>query len=320
MNQVDLLQSEAGQLPGVAGVSPISQEPTEIDNLDAGIDWEGKDPGSKPMFTQLAVGYNFTQTMKIRVMQGRDFSKDYPTDSLGYILNESALQQTGYKDPIGKPFTFWGRRGKIIGIIADFHFQSLHNTIRPLVIRLGVGQQNFWDLLVRTQPGKTREALAGLELLNKTLNPKFPFTCKFADEQYGRLYRSEQVIGRLSAIFAGLAIFISCLGLLGLSLYTAEQRKKEIGIRKVLGASVAALFQLLSREFLLLVGIAFVIAAPVGWWATHQWLEQFAYRTNVPWWIFGLAGILSALIALTTVGVQALRVAGANPVKSLRTE
>ncbi len=320
LGKVPLLLSEAGQIPGVARVSAISQEPTEIDNLDAGIGWEGKDPGSKPMFTQLAVGYDLAQTMKLRLVKGRDFSRDYPTDSLGYVLNESALRQTGYKDPIGKPFTFAGKRGKIIGIVGDFHFQSLHNAIRPLVIRLGVGHNNLFELLVRTDSGKTKEALAGLEHLCKTLNPEFPFTYKFSDEQYGRLYQSEQMIGRLSAIFAVLAIFISCLGLLGLSLYTAEQRRKEIGIRKVLGASVASLFQLLSREFLALVGIAFVTAAPIGWWATHQWLEKFAYRTNIPWWVFGLAGLLSAVITLATVGVQALRAAGANPVKSLRTE
>jgi ABC-type antimicrobial peptide transport system permease subunit len=320
INKLDVLLPEVRRTPGIAMVSPMSQEPTVIDNLDAGIDWPGKDPDSKPMFTQFAVGYDYSRTMKIRMVQGRDFSKDFPTDSIGYILNETALRQVGYKDPIGKPFTFWGKRGAIIGIIQDFHFQTLHNAIRPLVIRLGVGQHNFWTLLIRTQPGKTKEALAGLERLCKQLNPGFPFTYKFSDDIYGRLYLSEQIIGRLSIIFAILAIFISCLGLLGLSIFTAEQRTKEIGIRKVLGAGIASLIHLLSGEFLVLVGIAFLIAVPLAWWAMHQWLQQFAYQTNIPWWIFALSGILALLIALATVCWQALRAAIANPIKALRSE
>ena len=174
--------------------------------------------------------------------------------------------------------------------------------------------------MIRTQPGRTAAALSGLERLCKQLNPAFPFSYKFSDQEYARLYVSEAITGRLAMIFASLAIFISCLGLLGLSMFTAEQRMREIGIRKVLGASVSSLFGLLSWNFLGLVGIAFLIAAPLGWYAMKAWLQGYAYRTEIPWWIFGVAGLLAVAVALVTVFWQAMRAAGANPIKSLRSE
>ena len=174
--------------------------------------------------------------------------------------------------------------------------------------------------LIRTQPGKTKMALEGLEKLNQQLNPEFPFSYQFADEEYGYLYKSEQVVQKLSGYFAFLAIFISCLGLLGLVLFTAEQRTKEIGIRKVLGASVASLFRLLSKDFLVLIGLALIIATPLAWWAMTSWLENFSYRVPISWTVFALAGISALGIALLTVSFQSFKSAIANPIKSLRTE
>ena len=174
--------------------------------------------------------------------------------------------------------------------------------------------------LIRTQPGKTKVALEGLEKLNQKLNPEFPFSYQFADEEYGYLYKSEQVVQKLSGYFAFLAIFISCLGLLGLVLFTAEQRTKEISIRKVLGASVASLFRLLSKDFLVLIGLAFVIAAPLAWWAMNSWLENFSYRIPISWTVFVIAGAFAVIIALLAISFQAIKAAIANPVKSLRTE
>jgi ABC-type antimicrobial peptide transport system permease subunit len=173
---------------------------------------------------------------------------------------------------------------------------------------------------VRTQAGKTAQALAGLEGLCKRLNPAFPFDYKFSDAEYENLYKSEAITGRLSVIFAVLAIFISCLGLLGLSMFTAQQRVREIGIRKILGASAGSLFGLLSKNFLVLVGIAFLIGAPLGWWAMHVWLAGFAYRTDIPWWIFAIAGAAALAVALVTVCWQTVRAARANPINSLRPE
>jgi putative ABC transport system permease protein len=319
-DKLEVLIPEALRTPGVASVTPLSQEPTNIENLDGGITWEGIDPNATTMFTKLGVGYDYVKTMGLRIVAGRDFSRQFATDSTNYILNETAARETGYKDPIGKPFTFHRHHGKIIGVVQDFHFQSMHSTIRPLVVRLAISEHDLWSLVVRAEPGKTGEALAGLEKIVKGLNPAFPFTYKFSDEQYRRLYASEQVIGSLSIVFAILAIAISCMGLLGLSLFTAEQRAKEIGIRKVLGASSTSLFSLLSREFLVLVFISFLVAAPLAGWAMDKWLEQFAYRTPVSWWVFAVSGLLAVLIALVTVCFQSVRAARANPIRALRSE
>ena len=317
--KADVFIEEAGHLPGVAMVSAISQSPTQVNNGTIGVKWPGKDPSARPMFTQLGAGYNFTRTMRMHVVAGRDFSRDFPTDSVGYILNQAAVAKIGYKDPIGASLTFWGRPGKVIGVVEDFHFQSLHDAVKPLIIRLQNGTQ-YGVFLIRTQPGQTRTALAGLERLCKSLNPQFPFTYQFSNAEYTKLYESEELVGRLSVIFAVLAIVISCLGLLGLSIFTAVQRTKEIGIRKVLGAGLFNLFNLLSREFIILVGVAFAIAGPLAWWGMHQWLQGFAYHTEISWWIFIVSGILALLIALATVCYQAIRAATASPVKSLRTE
>jgi putative ABC transport system permease protein len=234
-------------------------------------------------------------------------------------LNEEAAKRIAYKDPVGKRLTFWGKQGTIIGVVRNFHFNSLHEAIKPLIIHYG--EEDQWgNVLVRTKAGQTKEALAGLETLCRRLNPRFPFTYEFADEQYRNLYKSEQVVHGLANCGAALAIFISCLGLLGLAMFTAEQRTKEFGIRKVLGAKVGTLFALLSKDFLILVLVAFVLASPLAGWAMHKWLQDFAYRIDLQWWVFGMAGALALLIALATVSFQAIKVALANPVKSLRTE
>jgi putative ABC transport system permease protein len=315
----EVFKSAAAAVPGIGGVSEMSESPTEMVNYTQDMDWEGKDPNYIPQFAQAAVGYDFARTMKIQLLQGRDFSKDFPSDSNGYIINETALARIGYKNPIGRTISFWSKKGVIIGVVKDFHFQSLHDPIRPLILREGA-YTNYGIALVRTLPGQTRQAIAGLAKLCKELNPKFPFTFQFSEGEYTKLYKSEQITGRLSMLFAILAIFISCMGLFGLSIFSAEQRTKEIGIRKVLGAGITSLFTLLSTEFLTLVGIAFLIAAPMGWWVMQEWLRHFAYRMSINWWLFGVAGLLSIVIALVTVSYQAVRVALANPVKSLHAE
>jgi putative ABC transport system permease protein len=314
-----LFKNGVAGLQGVKDISRITDVPTQIQNGTGGVQWEGKDPDADIEFTQVAVGYNFTKTMRLQLAQGRDFSKDFATDSVGYLINESALEIIGYKDPIGKPLTFWGNKGTIIGVLKDFHFNSLHARINPLVVRLGENLE-WGSALVRIEGGKTKQALAGLERLCKELNPKFPFTYKFSDEEYQKLYKSEQVVSRLANYFAILAISISCLGLLGLAIFSSEQRTKEFGVRKVLGASPISLFNLLSKEFLVLVLIALVIASPIAWWAMSKWLQNYEYRVPVSWWMFVLAGVVAIFIALFTVSFQAIKAALANPVESLRTE
>src|SRR4030095_3387064 len=200
----------------------------------------------------------------------------------------------------------------------DFHFNSLHTQINPLILRFGENI-NWWSLmLVRTKPGQTKEALTSLEKVYKELNPKFPFTYKFSDDEYQKLYKNEQVISKLANYFAILAIFISCLGLLGLVMFASEQRTKEFGIRKVLGARPVTLFNLLSKEFLVLVVVAMVIASPLAWMAMNNWLRDYVYRIQISWWMFAVAGAAAIVIALLTVSFQAIKAAIANPVKSLQ--
>ena len=315
----NLFKQEVLNLPGVKYVSHIGDPPTNITSGTWGIDWEGKDPNSKPTFGDEEVAYDFTKTMDIQVVQGHDFRKDMATDSIGYILNEEAARIVGYKDPIGKSFTMWGRKATIVGVVKDFNFNSLHIPIRPFILYLG---DNPWGgtTLIRMEPGKTRPVLDGLAALWKQMNPKFPFTYQFSDEEYDKLYKSELMAARLSNWFAALAIIISCLGLLGLAMFTAEQRTKEIGIRKVLGASVGSVFRLLSGEFLALVFLSLLIATPLAWLAMSKWLQDYAYHTNISWWMFVLAGVAALVITFLTIGFQTIKTALNNPVKSLRAE
>jgi putative ABC transport system permease protein len=314
-----VFKNEALKMPGIQSVSRSSSPLTNITQSTVGVQWDGKDPNTTVSFSNSAVGYDFISTLKLKMITGRDFSRDFISDSVGYILNEAALKRTGYTEPIGKPFTMWGNKGKIIGIVKDFHINSVHEQIKPLVLQYG----EKWAggaILIRTLPGKTKEALSSLETVYKELNPNFQFTYTFSDDEYNKLYNNEQIVSKLSNSFAFLAIFISCLGLLGLAMFTAEQRLKEIGIRKVLGASVTSLFALLSSEFLLLVLIALLIASPIAWYAMNNWLRTFAYHAPVEWWMFALSGGLIIGIALATVSFQAIKAALINPIKSLRSE
>jgi putative ABC transport system permease protein len=315
----NVFKDEALKLPGVGAVSRASQSPTDIENGTLGVDWDGKDPNNTIMFTNTSAGYDFVKTMGLQLKEGREFSPVYGTDTVGYILNEEAAKRIAYKDPIGRRLKFWGHNGHIVGVVRNFHFNSLHDPIRPLIIFYGEKEQ-WGRAIVRTRAGQTKEALKGLETLCRQLNPKFPFTYQFADEQYRNLYKSEAVVQGLANCFAALAIFISCLGLLGLAMFTAEQRTKEFGIRKVLGAKAVTLFTLLSKDFLLLVLVAFVLASPLAGWAMYKWLQNFEYQISLQWWVFGMAGALALLIALATVSFQAIKVAVANPVTSLRSE
>jgi putative ABC transport system permease protein len=317
--KLDVFNTEAAKIQGVKNVTALTEAPTEMNNGTLSVGWSGKDPSQTVRFIHDETGPHFMQTMNLQIVAGRDFPSDGSFDSLGVILNETAVALTGYKDPVGKPIFRGKMQCQIVGVVKDFHFHSLHDKIQPLI--LGMGKNNWYStIIVRTEAGKTKAAIDGLKKLCADLNPAFPFSYKFSDEEYAKLYKSDQVIGNLSVIFAGLAIFISCLGLLGLSIFTATQRVKEIGIRKVLGASVGSLFTLLSKEFLMLVALAFAIAAPLGWWAMDSWLDNFAYRTPIPWWVFGISGVLALLIALATVCMQAIKSAYANPVTSLRSE
>jgi ABC-type antimicrobial peptide transport system permease subunit len=316
----DLFKQQALDIPGVTGVSRITEAPTSISFNTAGVDWQGKDPHTSPMFIVAAAGYDLVPTLQLKLSQGRDFSKAFPTDSAGYLVNESAIKLFHYKNPIGMPLSLWGTKGHIVGVLKDFHFASLHDQIQPLVLALDDSHLDFGTLLVSTRTGDMPTVLSRLRGLCRNINPQFPFNYSFSDEQYQRLYENEAIISRLSDSFAVLAIIISCLGLLGLALFTAEQRAKEIGIRKVLGASAKGVFGLLSGQFLRLVLIAILIASPLTWWGMSIWLQNFAYRITISWWMFAATGGIAIVIAMLTVSVQTVKAALANPVRSLRAE
>jgi len=318
-NKYELFKQEAEKMPAIQQVSKIRQPPTALYTHTGDIQWTGKVPDLVTSFVQSDVGYDFVKTMRLTLAQGRDFSRDFPTDSIGFIVNETAVKRMGYTDPIGKP-VWWGKhQGKIIGVLQDFHFASLHQMIEPLIIRMNEDRHSG-TLLVRLRAGRDKEGLAALAKISRELNPAFPFTYQFSNEEYNKAYRSEQLVSQLANYFAFLAIFISCLGLLGLAMFTAEQRTREIGVRKVLGANVTGIVSMLSKDFLGLVVIAILIASPLAWYFMYRWLLDFAYRTPISWWIFAVAGLSAVLIAFITVSFQAIKAATVNPVKSLRSE
>ncbi|MDQ6477892.1 ABC transporter permease [Dyadobacter sp. LHD-138] len=305
---------------GIKAVSVSQANPLNYVSNTRGVSWPGKDTTQQLLFNVNPSGYDFVKTMGIKLLDGRDFSPAYGTDSTNYLVNEAAAKKMGYKDPVGKELTLWGKKGKIIGLMKDFHIGSLHVAIEPLIVNLQAKSPNFGAAIIRTETGQTKQAIASVEEVFKRINPGFPFKYQFADEEFGKQYKSENVVSRLSGYFAFLAIFISCLGLFGLAAFTAEQRTKEIGVRKVLGASVTNLVRMLSADFVKLVAISALIAFPIAWYFLKSWLEKYAYRIEMEWWYFVIAGFSALLIALFTVSFQAIKAALMNPVKSLKSE
>jgi len=276
----------------------------------------------------LAVDHDFLSAYGIPIAAGRDFSRAYATDTSSFLLNVAATRALGIRTPqemIGKNFSYGGTKGKIIGVMKDFNFESMHQAIVPIIMIMPTASQagnNFNRISIKISGNKDNvsAAIAHLEKTWKSYLPEVPFEYTFLDEKFEQLYQSEERQGTLFTVFSGIAIFIACLGLLGLSAFSISQRLKEIGIRKVLGASTSGIIRLLSLDFLKLVALAALIAFPIAWYAMHNWLHDFAYRISIQWWIFGIAGLLAAMVALATISFQALRAALANPIKSLRTE
>lgn len=316
-DKYDVVKAELLKVGGVQSVSSSNGQIFSWGNNTSGVKWEGKQPDQSILFQTIPTGLDFLATIGAELKAGRDFSKEYPADTANYIINERAAELMGIKDPVGQWLDINGERGTIVGLAKNFYVNSFHSQIEPVIMML-----RPWKNLIylRIDGSQTQETLSGIEQVLKRNNPAYPFEYSFVDEEYNQLYRSEQRVGVLSKVFAFLAIFISCLGLFGLAAFSAERRIKEIGIRKVLGASVQGIVGLLSKDFLMLVLAATIIGIPFAWWMMHRWLERFAYHINLGWWVFGLAGVLAVAIAFFTVGFQALRAAVANPVKSLRSE
>ncbi|PSR56716.1 ABC transporter permease [Adhaeribacter arboris] len=307
------------QNPLTSHFTTISDLPTNLTSGSIDVYWEGKAPAWQPTFSEIAVDADFISVFKMKLLGGRNFSKSLQSDTANYLVNETALRLMGMDltTAIGKSLTFSGVKGTIIGVVQDFNFRPMQQAIEPLV--LYYRPQNE-IIVVRTPPGSTAATIQALAKIHQQLNPAFPFTYNFLDQDLANLYQSEQRLGRLFNGFALLAIFISCLGLYGLSAFMAEQRTKEIGVRKVLGASVFDIVYLLSKNFTKLLVIAILIAVPLSWWAMHSWLENYAYRVGVSGIVLVAACLTALVIAGLTVSYESIKAAMVNPVKSLKNE
>ncbi len=311
----ELLKSNA-----IKEVSCAASDPTLIAQSTGNVRWPGKDTTKSVLFSINAIDYNYTKTMGIKLAAGRDFSPSFKTDTVNFIINETAAKRIGVKNIVNSPLTLNGQTGQIVGIVKDYHVNSLYNPIEPLILGLQTGGSNFGNAIIRTTANKNKEAIKVLEKQFTKFCPNTPFSFRFTDEEIQANYATELTISKLSNYFAFLAIFISCLGLFGLAIFSAEQRTKEIGIRKVLGASVANLVYLLSKDFLILMGIASVIGLPIAWYFTNDWLNNFAYKIDIKWYYLLFSALIACFIAFFTVSYQAIKTALTNPVKSLKTE
>ncbi len=318
-NKIDVYQNELNKLPYVIASDPIAQLPMDLNSTSGDLSWNGKPTDLQTEIVASWTGYGFTKTLGVTMAAGRDFSKDFRGDSLSYLINESAAKMMGMQnDAVGKQVKFWNGNGNIIGVMKDFHIASLHSPIKPLILCLAPSNTGY--MLVRLHPGHTREALTAISNITGTLNSSYPFEYHFADETYDQMYKNESQMNALVKYFGLLAVVISCLGLFGMVAFSAERRTKEIGIRKVLGASVVGIVRLLSVESLKIVIISMAIAFPLANWVVNKWLESFAYKSPSGVGIFIITALALLVVSFSTISFQAIKAAVANPVKSLRTE
>jgi putative ABC transport system permease protein len=315
----ETLRSALEQEPLTKNFTVMQDLPTNVVNGTVSVEWEGKDKDFQPLFCNMAIDGNFLDVIKVTLLDGRGFFKDSKTDTSNYLVNESALRTMGMKveTAVGQPLTMWGRKGTIVGVVKDFNFKPIQQPIEPLILRL-----DTWGghVVVKTAPGETENTIKALEKICQTLNPEYPFAYKFIDQDLDNMYRAEQRLGGLFNIFAVLAIFISCLGLYGLSAFLAERRTKELGVRKVLGASLPHLIYLLLSTFTKPVLVAMFVAAPIAWYAMDRWLEGFAFHITLDWTIFAFAFVVALFIAWLTVSYESIKAALTNPAKSLKDE
>jgi putative ABC transport system permease protein len=315
----DVLREELKRNNVVVEITEATSPTTAVYNTNGGFDWEGKDPNQAVDFPNSGVTYEFGKVIGWKIKEGRDFSRDYATDSLAFILNESAVKFIGLKKPIGSIIKWEGKPFTVIGVVKDMLVQSPYAPIRGSMYHLSLEEENVFIMKINPKLSAS-VAMGSIEKVFREFDPGTALEFKFVDEDFAKKFDDEERIGKLASVFAILAVVISCLGLFGLASFVAEQRTKEIGIRKVVGATIFNLWTLLSKEFVMLVLIACVIAIPLSWYGMYQWLQKYDYHTDIHWWIFAVA-ILGALgITILTVSFQAIKAAVANPVKALRSE
>jgi putative ABC transport system permease protein len=313
------VREELKKSGAITEISESSSAPTYVDEWDDGFDWKGKNPSLTGDAGVVYVSYEFGKTIGWDITEGRDFSRSFGTDTAAVILNESMVKFMALKNPVGETLRWMGKPYQIVGVVKDLLMENPYEPVSRTVFVMATDAQPVINMRINPQMN-AHEAIAKIAPVFKTYNPSQPFEYKFVDEEFARKFGDEERIGKLAASFAVLAIFISCLGLFGMASFMAERRVKEIGVRKVLGASVFNLWKLLSREFVILVMISLFIAVPVSWYYLQSWLQQYTYRTPISWWIFAVAGFGAMVITLITVSFQAIKAALENPVTSLRSE
>jgi putative ABC transport system permease protein len=318
-NHFEVLRQDLLKSGAIAEMAESNTPVTENDHFDNGFKWTGMDPNVPEQFNVIGVTPEYGKTVGFQMLAGRDFSREFFTDSTGLVLNEAAVKYMRLKDPVGQTIFWYGKPFRVIGVAKDMVMGSPYLPVEQAIFYI---DHTIGGILnIKINPSiSAHEALTKIESICKIYSPEEPFNYKFADEVYAHKFDAEERIGKLAAFFASLAIFISCLGLFGMASFMAEQRIKEIGVRKVLGASVFNLWHLLSKEFVWLIIISLLIAGPLAYYFMNNWLQQYAYRSGISWWIFAAAGVGAILITLVTVSFQSIKAALMNPVKSLRTE
>ncbi|MFT3705383.1 MAG: ABC transporter permease [Agriterribacter sp.] len=319
-NHLDVMREELLSTGAVLSICKSNSPPSDIFSNNNGWEWKNSQPVEKTVvFSTIVTDYDYTKTMGIKLLEGRDFSRDFAGDSAAVILNQAAVKRMGLKNPVGETLKWNGQPLTVIGVVPDIQMQSPYHPISPLTIIYNKSWVGFINIRLNPNMAASK-AIALIKPVFDKYNSAYPFEYQFADEEYAKKFNYEELVGNLAAIVAILAVFISCLGLFGLASFTAEQRVKEIGVRKVLGASTFNLWQLLSKDFVLLVLIACAIAIPVAWYSMNEWLKNYEFKINIGFSVFALVIAAAVIITLITVSFQSLRAAAANPVKSLRTE
>jgi putative ABC transport system permease protein len=321
LNRFGSYKNKLLQNPNILNVTAGQEVPYEEDYKTSGVEWEGKDPELSPNVRYSISHFDYIETFEMEIVDGRSFRRESLADINNYVINEEAARYMGMENPVGQRLRFWGNDGTIIGVVKNYHHVPLHREIMPHVFT--INPRNFRALkyvFIKIMPGNIPDTLRYIKETSGRYAPDYPYEYSFLDQGVGNLYQAEQKLGKIFGYFAFVAIFVSCLGIFGLASFTAEKKTKEIGIRKVLGATISSIVILLSKEFSRWILLANIIAWPIGWYAMHKWLENFAYRTSLNPWLFILAGVLSFVIAALPIGYQSIKAAIADPVDSLRYE
>jgi predicted permease len=316
-NQLEAYLEETRKVAGVSNASSLSHPLVGLSSSTIGLTWEGKNEEEQVKFENISINMGLIETMGFDMVAGRAFSPEFGEEESKIILNEAAVQTIGFQDPVGQIVNLWGDDMEVIGVVKDFHFESLKEKVKPAFLKYDPSFAQ--KVMVRIESNDQQASIAGVSDVYEKFTGQ-PLNYSFMDEDYQSLYASEQRVSKLAKYFGVMAIFLSCLGLFGLAAFTAEKRKKEIGVRKVMGASLMSVLTLVSKDFIELILVSILIAIPIAWYFANNWLESYAYQTDLSWWIFAGSGVLLIVISLITVGYQAFKAASANPVESLKSE